>query len=146
MGMYTELNIGVRLKNLPQNYVRILNYLGSDRNIEIDVELPQHALFSCERWRTIGAGCSYYFDGQPHYNFYYDAIANVHFLTTRFNLKNYDGEIDKFLEWLCPYVDTKFCGYKMYELDKAPTLIYCINNNLTFIYADRPEESEDEWV
>jgi hypothetical protein len=53
-------------------------------------------------------------------------------LNVRCCFKNYDNEIDLFLDFIRPYlVTTGFLGYKRYEEDDDPTLIY--NNK----YKDR---------
>ena len=51
----------------------------------------------------------------------YDKIAKCWFLTTCFNLKNYDQEIEKFLDWLCPYIQTEgYIGTYWYEEQEEP--------------------------
>lgn len=40
-------------------------------------------------------------------------------------LKNYNSEIEEFLDWLEPYIETNdFIGYMKYEEFEDPTLIY----------------------
>lgn len=51
----------------------------------------------------------------------------------RANLKNYDNEIDKFLHWLAPYIDTEgFIGYTRYEEYDDPTLIYIDDRDVIY--------------
>ncbi|RUS01125.1 hypothetical protein EFW58_01156 [Bacillus velezensis] len=49
-------------------------------------------------------------------------------MTIRCNLKNYDNEIENFIEWISPFIYKKdgnyFIGYKRYEEDKEPELIF----------------------
>ena len=59
-------------------------------------------------------------------------------LTGSSNLKNYGGEINKFLLWIAPYLHTgadykEFLGFTRYEEDDDPTLIYNEKGTLTFI-------------
>jgi len=64
-------------------------------------------------------------------------------LTGCSNLKNYDNEIFKLLEWLAPYIDTNgFLGFKRYEEDYDPTLIYKWENGLIQYF--KPEGAPDE--
>lgn len=47
------------------------------------------------------------------------------------HLKNYDDEIDKFFDWLNPYIEGipgQCIGYKWHEYDDAPTLVYLKKN------------------
>jgi hypothetical protein len=75
---------------------------------------------------------SYYFDGQPNLVFKFDDITKSYFLTVRTNLKNYEGEIEAFCKWITPYLKNEyahtdrpdFLGYKMYEEEVTPTLLF----------------------
>ena len=125
MGMYTELNIGVKLySNTPENILDILRYMVGDINIEPD-DKPNHPLFETDRWRMLFMSDSYYFDGITNSVLDYDGITEAYYLTVRSNFKNYDDEINKFLDFIRPYLDTKgFLGYYRYEEDEYPVLIY----------------------
>lgn len=48
------------------------------------------------------------------------------YINVRCNLKNYDGEIGAFLDWIMPWVfaGPECLGYYRYESDDHPTLIY----------------------
>ncbi|MDO7204281.1 hypothetical protein Q5M85_09125 [Paraclostridium bifermentans] len=51
-------------------------------------------------------------------------------------MKNYDNEIDKFIDWIKPYVEGswyKFLGYKRNEENKEPKLIYLNCNTLDVV-------------
>ena len=64
----------------------------------------------------------FYFDGQTD-----STIKNDQgwYLTVRCSFKNYDDEIELFLDWLAPYIETYgFLGYHRYEEFDDPTLIY----------------------
>lgn len=132
MGMYTELNIGVSLmSDTPDNVIDILRYMLSDGD---KVETPDHPLFSTQRWHFMLVSGSYYFDGRTDSSMEHDSVDHEYKLNVRCNLKNYDNEIDLFLDFIQPYLETEgFLGYKRYEEDDNPTLIY--NNS----YTDRIE-------
>lgn len=124
MGMYTELNIGVDLApSTPDSVIKVLNYMLG--NEEVDVETPDHPLFQTERWRYMLGSDSYYFDGRTDSSMVRDAVTGVYALNVRCNLKNYDGEISKFLDFIFPYVITYgFIGYTRYEEFELPYLIW----------------------
>jgi len=124
MGMYTELVLNCRIKkDTPQEVINVLLGMFEDGHDEPDI-LPEHEFFSCQRWRAIGSSNSFYFvpfalsSMQKHLDSYY--------ISTRSDLKNYNLEIQKFIDWLMPYIDNcdgEFIGYIMYEEMDAPELI-----------------------
>lgn len=133
MGMYTELMLGVSFKSdTPENIIEILkgmcNYEEGDEilyKMEFDSLLPDHPLFSTSRWTWMLRSGSYYFDALNVCELVYDDISASYYLTVITNLKNYTGEIEEFIDWITPYVDTQgFAGYKRYEESEHPTLIY----------------------
>ena len=133
MGMYTELNIGVSIKNYEEVIQKLQFMLGdSDKDVNID-----HPLFGKEkRWEYMLRCGSYYFDGQPDSKLYRDDLYEndpMYFLNVRCNLKNYEDEIKLFLDWLCPYINTEgFLGYTRYEEAYNPTLIYKENEEIIY--------------
>lgn len=124
MGMYTELNIGVSLRaDTPDKIVDILKYMLGD--IDEKVETTDHALFSTRRWHYMLVSDSYYFDSYTDSSMRRDDLDHQYKLNVRCNLKNYNNEIDLFLDFIRPYLQTNgFLGYKRYEECDDPTLIY----------------------
>lgn len=128
MGYYTEFVFASKLKkSIPKTVIDILEYMvNMDFESEIP-ELPEHNFFQCERWHVLFVSNSYYFSGITNSIFKYDDIPKTYFLTVRSNLKNYDNEIRKFLNWIEPYIyDGKdsFLGYWRGEESEKPHLIY----------------------
>ncbi len=128
MGMYTELVFACELKkDTPKEVIDILEYMvGNPRK---DPIIPAHELFSTSRWEWMFKSNSYYFDGDTHSTLRFDDMSKAYVLTVRCNLKNYDNEIEKFIDWIKPYVDKiddylEFKGYYRYEENDKPTLIY----------------------
>lgn len=127
MGMYTELHFNSALKpDVPTPVLEILNYmLGTD---EFGPKaLPDHPLFATQRWSVMLHCDSYYFDADTVSTLRYDEIAKQHYLCIRCNLKNYDDEIEKFIDWIMPYLGKQpgdFLGFHRYEEAEEPTLIY----------------------
>ena len=133
MGMYTELNIGVAFKeDTPSSVINILKHMLNEDEPDY-YELTDHPLFKTARWNLMLVCDSYYFDGQTDSSLIYDDISNQYYLNVRCNLKNYDNEIDKFMDFIQPYLDTNgFLGYKRYEEDGDPTLIYNMGSGILY--------------
>ncbi len=121
MGMYTELILktGVR-KDIPEIVDKILKFLFSDDDLEKPTELPDHPFFRKNCWECIGRSNSYYHTPRC-LNYYQDG-----YLFSRSDLKNYEGEIESFLDWIDEYLSTyegKVIGWSWYEEYDFPTLI-----------------------
>ncbi|WP_331828047.1 hypothetical protein [Bacillus velezensis] len=129
MGMYTELVCAFKLiEETPRSIIEILEFMTGQRD-EHPSELPEHNLFSEDtRWKWMLQSDSYYFDGKTHSKIENDAVVGGCYVSIRCNLKNYDDEIEKFIDWISPYIqkdyDHYFIGYERYEEDKEPTLIF----------------------
>ena len=72
--------------------------------------------------------CSAYFPAQQSFfNIYYDKYLDTYGIFIRSDLKNYEQQINKFLEFIKPYI-IRGCGsnniyaYVLYELDEQPTI------------------------
>lgn len=133
MGMYTELNIGVKICPTP-TVEQKLNYMLGEDTEDVYIE---HPLFTDQtRWESMLLSDSYYFDYRSDSKLFIDNLypdEPMYFLNVLCNLKNYNEGIEKFMDWLCPYIETKgFLGYKRYEEDKNPTLIYKENGKIVY--------------
>lgn len=120
MGMYTELIFKADVKKiLPTDVEAVLQHLFNGDVLPSN--LPEHPLFGLPRWTMIGRGCSYYH--VPWVNSKY----SEGYIFSRSDLKNYDGEIEAFIDWIRPYLDEhpeKCVGWMWYEELDAPVLIY----------------------
>jgi hypothetical protein len=124
MGMYTEIFARMELKkDTPQVVLDALRVMTGD--LQEAKILPDHPLFKCHRWEMLGCGTSAYFPGMADshvrgpsiYYGTYDVLIHA-------NLKDYDGEIEKFFDWIDPYCTAfpgEFLGYELYE-DGEPAL------------------------
>ena len=146
MGMYTELVLGVNLvRDVPKEVIDILEFMISGTFEDPEPITPDHPLFKTDRWRTMLQSDSYYFGGfsnslisAPRFK------DDVYRLSIRSNLKNYDSEIELFLNWLTPYIETRgFIGYMRYEEYDDPWLIYYEMYDKDYIYLYRIEELDD---
>lgn len=129
MGMYTELVMGARLKeDTPKHIIEMLKVM-----FRITERLPEKYSDWNDRFpeiRVIPFGGSYYFAVQDsHSRMSYDKISEDWTLTIRCNIKNYNHEIQNFIDWISPYVtgsgsNDDFFGYVLYEEDTEPKLIF----------------------
>ena len=129
MGMYTELHFNAELRSdVPQAVIDTLNYmLESDILCSPPSGLPSHDLFHTDRWQVMLRMDSYYFDADTHSTLRKDNINGRRYLCIRCNVKNYCMEIEKFVDWITPYLDKlpgDFLGFKRYEETENPTLLY----------------------
>lgn len=119
MGMYTELVIKCDLiDDLPDKVVEVLNFLFLEG--DEPQNLPDHDFFSLENWSSIGR-CSSYYHIPATLNFF-----DGEYLFSRSDLKNYEYEIDRFIDWISPYIDAEpgnCIGWEWYENCNEPTLI-----------------------
>ncbi len=103
----------------------------------LDKLLGPVPLFGTDRWDRIFHGDSYYFESQPFVKFRYDDIGESWYLTTVFNLKNYGDEIQKFLDWIEPWVGSYgHVGHTRYEEIEDPTLIYYDEITKKFVFKE----------
>jgi hypothetical protein len=125
MGMYTEFFLRVRLRrNTPVEIIDTLDYMLRDKDRdEQDFLPPAHPLFETTRWNYMLR--MYVGDGQMDSRLsrkYGDIHLRVHT-----SLKNYENEIEKFVDWLTPYIDVfddgQFLGWKQYEEWDAPAIL-----------------------
>lgn len=127
MGMYTEFHFNSILKpSTPPVVINILEYMLGI--LEEEPEKPNHPIFTnTTRWRLMLRCDSYYFAAQTVSTLNFDSVLNSYVLCIRCNLKNYSNEIQEFINWISPYLNTcgkEFLGFYRYEEDEEPILIY----------------------
>lgn len=130
MGMYTALSLGVEFeKDTSYQIIRtIRRMLGHDIPFEA---WPEEKLFEHMRAEWMLRCGSYYFSWQTHWDFRKDDVTKTWFLSGVCNLKNYGQEIELFLNWIMPHLNTRgYIGWMMYEDDDDPTLLYRTNGKL----------------
>ena len=126
MGMYTELIFGAELKkDTPNKVIEALKYmLGEIEEKPLNFPLPEGR---CE-W--LFRGSSYYFAiNEPVFKMWLDNIDECWHISTRSNIKNYEGEIETFLEWILPYIDSgsgdrDLYAIVIYEQQSEPKCYY----------------------
>lgn len=125
MGMYTELVLKCEVRgDAPDLVKQVVRHLFN--NEDAPAELPDHEFFSCQRWEWVGSGASAYHHPEAVKSLVkYDWSEDIN-IFSRSDLKDYDDEISKFIDWITPYVfaSGETCiGWKWYEEDEKPTLI-----------------------
>ena len=124
MGMYTEIFVSVRLYKMPEDVFSVLQFLVNGG--EMPKELPKHEFFETNRWQHVLTMSSYYFIPRSVNEFFYDEIAAQWFLVSLSNLKNCGSEIEKFFDWLMPFIDAsegEMAGYYRYEEELLPVVV-----------------------
>lgn len=138
MGMYTELVLAVEFRSDTPAYVfDMLKIMIDDRGVLETILLPDHPLFKTDRWTYMLRCDSACFPGESYVKL--DESGMFTELTLRCNLKNYGSEIEWFLDFIKPYLQTNgYLGYMRYELYDLPTLIYndCGEIELITIFDD----------
>lgn len=127
MGMYTEVFFRAELKkDTPKSVIELLAaWVKGEADT---VPLPEHPFFACKRWTSLPIGGSAYFPtvAAPVFVKSLD-WAEYWILSFHSSLKNYDGEAEKFFDWIGPYVaggGREFLGYSLYEEDELPQLFF----------------------
>ena len=121
MGMYTEIYVNVDLKeDTPIEVIKVLEAMcEGDMLSEYLVDKPR-------RWSYLFNNGSYYTPRTSCANITFDGIAGAYSLIGKGDIKNYDSEIQKFFEFIMPWVDAQegeFIGYSRYEEELLPRLL-----------------------
>jgi hypothetical protein len=118
--MYTELILGAQLRSdtpvaVAEKLTKMVN--DPEETLPDDDQNPLH-------------GASYYFGvSRSHATIVFDDISKGLIVEARANIKNYGDEIEHFLEWLRPHVDSgsgsrEFFAIVTYEEQATPTIWY----------------------
>lgn len=125
MGMYTQIMFKGSVK---KEAAPILKYLVDPKNNPKPLVVPNHPFFNTHRWECIALSSSYYHHPAPMGSVVESHVDQSVYVQFVADLKNYDREIEQFFDWIRPHLDTgngyKCIGYKWYEEDEQPTLIY----------------------
>lgn len=151
MGMYTEFIFGCNLsKATPRVCVEALDYVINGEEKKPKYEDPKNweedefnkhyiertleddvikaFIDQYDFWRLFKCSSYYFGAANPVGKFYYDPIDSSYHISTRADLKNYEGQIEKFIEYIRPFVtqgsgyDHHIFAYVQYEEAEFPTL------------------------
>jgi hypothetical protein len=148
MGSYTELNCAFSLKrDTPEEIGNALLFMTGQDDEEPE-RLPKHPLFSAARWRHMLRGSGADVDAEA----YGDARVELSESSGRYRVsirrtfKNFDEEIEKFVDWITPYIFARpgdFIGYtRSGDVEPVTLLLY---PNRTFT-RQLPDEIDGEPV
>ena len=128
--MYTELIFGAKLKKeTPEKVINALKYiLGDIEEKPKDFPLPKGRcewLFRCS---------SYYFGvNKSLCKMWLDDLDKSYHISTRSNIKNYENEIETFLNWIKPFIEDGSGEREMYAIvtyeESEPKIYYLTNPN-----------------
>lgn len=124
MGMYTELNVSMNLK-LDENTLEVLRVMVGEREMGADIKLPDAPLFRADvqLWRFMFMCYSFYFDHTASSSLvnrmsWADEDSTERVLNVRCDLKNYNDEIENFLDWIYQYSETRGI-YRVYAVRRG---------------------------
>jgi len=122
MGMYTELRFKAYLKkDTPDKIVKVIKWLIDYKKDDYKVELLDHEFFKSERFSFTLTGASY--------DTKYPILTKEdrgYKLNTLSEIKNYCSSLDKFCDWIKPYIaqgllEEDAYAYTHYEETCCPT-------------------------
>lgn len=110
MGMYTEFSIKIKLReDVPEDVKNLMSKFFNSGSLVLENRELYPATHSF--WST------------PRYDWFsYGEYVHPN-LSISVDLKNYDNEIEKFLDWISPYVESANEGVRRYEEDWEDTII-----------------------
>ena len=129
MGMYTEVIVGCTLKkNLPKVCVNALTLISNKQEINENDKETEEFIKEYDLYNICWSESAYF--GSPSHCIFRRLEENYedyYSLSIRANLKSYNREIEKFLEYLRPYVywgsgTNELYAMTIYEEDKEPKL------------------------
>jgi hypothetical protein len=128
MGMYSEIYVNVDLKpETPEDIINVLRAMCGDENKKPLDGKPAI-------WNFLFRNGSYYTPRTSCANLTFNGISKAWSLLGKGDIKNYDGEIELFFSWLMPWIDGEegdFIGYKQYEENQTPKLVFLANAQIT---------------
>jgi len=122
MGMYTEIFLRADIKHDadPEVLALLEKWINGETWMPPTprIELPPHEFFDCPRWDGVASNDDSYFPHAYGAHFGPKQYGKGFTLALHCTLKNYHSEIEKFFDWINPYVDAlegEFIGHSLYE-------------------------------
>ncbi len=139
MGHYTEFSFQANLrKDTPSEVINLLNRVVNERDLghdkvlfkTSDVFKPEfdHVFFKCDRWYMLFLSTN----GCEGMKTTFSKVKNYYELSIHSEFKNYDDEVDYFMDWIKPFIvgrkKKQYVGY--WKSESSPTEINLyINRN-----------------
>lgn len=129
MGHYTEFEFSASIKAPPDIQDVLERMVQGDETWHPTIK---HEFFDCGRWRTMCAGGEFS-----------RTTPEMVGITIRAYFKNHDGEIQKFLDFINPFIyyTNGWHGHQKYMDSNNPTLIYRVNGEIVL---HTPEVLEED--
>lgn len=154
MGMYTTMILDLTLdKDVPHELIDIIKFLsgGLKNRFENSIELKKfkdHAFFKCERWADVGMVMQ---DHSKYRNWSYDGFSTKltnnpdgsYHLESISVIKNYDSELENFLDLIHGYAVHDREVYGWYGYEEWYTISEIINSADTGNFEFRDTNMED---
>ena len=117
--MYTDFALRFSIDNNHKDYNKVLNLLSHMTTMGVDhlCKLPDHPFFSTNRWDMMAKSGRSIIKGFPY-------TDNTEIMLIG-DFKNYDDEINLFIDWIAPYLYDCLTGYSHYE-DSMHTTPYFV--------------------
>lgn len=117
MGYYTQFKVSIKLRyDTPEVVISMINKIVNNCDIglpegtvlysagqEIPPEKIDHEFFKCTRWASLFLSV-YDHEGPPNS---FKKINNTWTLQLHSDFKNYDSEIEQFINWISPYIKVR---------------------------------------
>jgi len=118
MGMYTEINLRIRLKeDVPENVISTINDMVNGNSLS---NAPEHPFFKTPRCGSVMLSSSFYHVPFATMCLRKKSPSTTWYLFGRSDLKNYNDEIELFFDWIYPYCREGMLGYSLYEEEVYP--------------------------
>ena len=131
MGDYTEFKLTAKLKRTsPVIVLATLREMLNPTEGGAQFQLPDHPLFQKFRWRYMLRCASAYFETPGPSAVTFNKEENQYTLTVHCSLKNYEKEIESFMDWIMLYIDAPLgtrLGHKHFEFNEDPSPIHKTN-------------------
>ena len=125
MGMYTE--VFMRGELAADTATEVLHILHAIFQGEEPHTKPDHPFFETPSYMSLFLGHSAYFPAPFKSRAVVSDFGGHWEIGIHASLKNYDDEIEKFFDWIDPYLyesPGQFLGYSLYEESDNPRLFY----------------------
>ena len=119
MGMYTEIFVNIDLKgDTPDSVIETLKAM-----CEREHDSP-YLRDKPSRWSYLFTNGSAYTPSTACGMLDQCKYSQCYSLLGKGDIKNYEGEIEEFFDFIRPWSDDHFMGYWRYEEDELPTLVF----------------------
>jgi hypothetical protein len=119
MGSYTQLAFGAKLKSSTPS--EVIEFLQADNKEQKELRIKYEFLNIVQICDSCDNDVSWYQKIWFDY-IWQDKESNCYYVITDCSIKNYNDEIEEFLEWIKPYIDYGVISDKEYKIRENPKL------------------------